>query len=363
MGQSSGAGRVSADELARLEQALDLPHVVILGAGASLAAFPSGDLAGRSLPLMANMAGLLGLSNLLKKHGLDPEENFESLYSRLHEDDPSSDLICQIEQQVCEYFSRLRLPDYPTLYDLLLLSLREKDAVFTFNWDPFLADTYARHDGLMPLPQIFHLHGNVRMMFCQACKQAVRRPDVDPPTMGDVLQALKTKQPGTRDTNCPACGCKLTPTQLLYPVAEKNYDDPFISSQWSKAHDYLSRAFILTIFGYGAPESDKKAKHLLLNAWKKKDYESISDRVEIIDIEPSDALAERWEPFPFHGHYDTCRSFFQSWLARYPRRSCEALYHIGIEGKATEPLPWIGNMRGLCSSIKDLTKYERQRSR
>jgi hypothetical protein len=32
----------------------------------------------------------------------------------------------------------LELPDHPTVYDHLLLSLRKKDAIFTFNWDPFL---------------------------------------------------------------------------------------------------------------------------------------------------------------------------------------------------------------------------------
>ncbi len=37
------------------------PHVVILGAGASLAAFPNGDANGISLPLMYNFIKKLGL--------------------------------------------------------------------------------------------------------------------------------------------------------------------------------------------------------------------------------------------------------------------------------------------------------------
>ncbi len=59
------------------------PHVVILGARCSLAAFPTGDREGRRLPLMNNLVQVLGLEALLKPANLDdPPENFEALYSR-----------------------------------------------------------------------------------------------------------------------------------------------------------------------------------------------------------------------------------------------------------------------------------------
>jgi hypothetical protein len=45
---------------------------------------------------------------------------------------------------VREYFAQLELPVEPTIYDALLLSLRDKDAVFTFNWDPFLFQAHLR---------------------------------------------------------------------------------------------------------------------------------------------------------------------------------------------------------------------------
>ena len=43
-----------------------------------------------------------------------------------------------VEQRDAEYFSKLELPDHPTIYDYRLLSLRKKDVIATFNWDPFL---------------------------------------------------------------------------------------------------------------------------------------------------------------------------------------------------------------------------------
>ncbi|MBU4399752.1 MAG: hypothetical protein KKE86_10510, partial [Planctomycetes bacterium] len=47
------------------------PHVVILGAGASLAACPNGDALGRQLPLMANLVEILDLKDLIAGTGHD----------------------------------------------------------------------------------------------------------------------------------------------------------------------------------------------------------------------------------------------------------------------------------------------------
>jgi hypothetical protein len=51
------------------------PHVVILGAGASLAAFPNGDKHGRKLPLMWNIVDVVGLSPLLDNAGAPTAPN------------------------------------------------------------------------------------------------------------------------------------------------------------------------------------------------------------------------------------------------------------------------------------------------
>lgn len=258
------------------------------------------------------------------------------LYSRLHAAGPQSPLVKQIEQRVEDYFSQLALPEYPTIYDLLLLSLREKDAIFTFNWDPFLVDARTRHAGSVPLPHIFHLHGNVRIGFCEQCGLAMRKAAV-----------------------CPTCGASLTPTRLLYPVEQKNYtDDPFVASQWDRARDFIKQAGIITIFGYSAPTTDKEAMAIFTEAWKGDDPNKPLERLEIIDVRDHNELGWQWSSFAFFDHYDTRRSFYESLLAHYPRRSCEALVHRGFDGKYVEPITWAGNLEGLRTSIAELVAHE-----
>ena len=55
------------------------PHVVLLGAGASLDAFPEGDASGYRLPLMHNLVDVVGLEPLIETATVElgKEENFE----------------------------------------------------------------------------------------------------------------------------------------------------------------------------------------------------------------------------------------------------------------------------------------------
>jgi len=309
------------------------PHVIVLGAGASRAAFPSGDARGRRLPLMADLVDVLGLSPTIKAAGFDPNRNFESLYSELHSLDPQPPLLALIEQRVMDYFSSLELPSHPTLYDVLLLSLRAKDAIFTFNWDPFLVDAYSRHHDIVPLPKIFHLHGNVRVGYCEHCKISMPKATV-----------------------CQRCQEPLAPSRLLYPVEKKDYaKDGFISTQWDAVRKYIKQAALFTIFGYSAPKTDQKAKGIFKKAWKVADPETKPiERVEIIDIADHEKLGKKWSPFfHFPDHFDIRRSFYQSRLARYPRRSCEALAHAGINGEFVEPIPWAGSHE-VATSLEDI---------
>jgi len=233
---------ITADRLIRLEKCVGKPHVVILGAGASLAAFPKGDANGRPLPIMATLVETLGLRDELVAAGCDPAGDFEVMYSHLHQATPNSPLLKRIETDVQSYFDSLVLPNQITLYDLLLLSLQEKDAIFTFNWDPFLADAYSRHAHRgIRLPQIFHLHGNVRVSFCEHCGTAMRR-----------IQ------------RCPTCHTLLIPSPLLYPIQQKDYaSDICIRTQWDQVKDYLKDAFHVTVFGYRAPQTDQEAISVL----------------------------------------------------------------------------------------------------
>jgi len=112
------------------------PHIILLGAGASKAAFPNGDLNGKEVPLTKDIPRVCNLIEL------DPQlkdiEDFESYFSDLK--DPA--LRNELEHRIREYFSSLLLPEEATLYDYLALSFRAKDIIATFNWDPFLYQAF-----------------------------------------------------------------------------------------------------------------------------------------------------------------------------------------------------------------------------
>lgn len=106
-------------------------HVVILGAGASIAStFRNPEMNGKQLPSMDNFIEVVGLQDVVSAV---PEKlrakNFEQLYSNLHEDNPESVEIKEIESRVQEYFGDMRLPEKPTIYDHLVLSLRPRDLI------------------------------------------------------------------------------------------------------------------------------------------------------------------------------------------------------------------------------------------
>jgi hypothetical protein len=305
------------------------PHVVLLGAGASRAALPHGDKSGRTVPLMREVADELSLADLF------PDDlkalaatDFEAAYSELV--DQGHAVVDELNELIREYFSRLRLPDEPNLYDYLLLSLRGKDAVFTFNWDPLLVQSHVRlqQEGLLPaqLPQLFFLHRNVAIGFC-----------VRDRIMGIAGDA------GIRGYSCSRCGEAFTPSQLLFPVAKKNYnEDPLIAEQWTAAQYYLKNCFMFTIFGYSAPKTDVEAVDLMKRAWGEVEERAL-EQTEIINRPGCDyeVLRATWDPFIHTHHYDIFESFFDSWLAQHPRRTGEAYISQYLEARFIEnnPIP------------------------
>jgi len=278
------------------------PHVLILGAGASYAAFPSGDINGKKLPLMNNLVETLGIEKLIEKADLKTTSgNFEDIYSEIHENPNLSSLLRDIEEEVYSYFQYMMLPNAPTIYDHLLLSLRDKDVVATFNWDPFLLLAYQRNTQRFKLPRLLFLHGNVGVGYCE-----------------------KDKVAGINGNRCGKCGHKLEPTKLLYPISEKNYHkDGFISLQWKELDQHLKSAFMVSIFGYGAPQSDVSAIDLMKSAWGDVNHREM-EQTEIIDIRSEEDLCKTWEPFIHTHHYETHSSFYYSWIANHPRRTGEA---------------------------------------
>ena len=279
-------------------------HVVILGAGASRAAFQFGDRNGQKLPVMKDFVKVVGLADLLATNGINPPfDNFETIYSDIATDTSKAALQKEIEKRVYEYFAALKLPDTPTLYDHLILSLRPKDVVATFNWDPFLWNAAARNRHFSEPPDLLFLHGNVAIGQCPDCKRVL-----------------------CRGHDCPQCDRPLVASPLLYPVKQKNYQsDPAISAHWSRLEFMLKSAWTITFFGYGAPETDVEAIRLLKNGWGNPE-ERLMEETEIIDTRPEDDLKTTWEPFIHSHHYGIHKSFYDSNIAKHPRRSCEALW-------------------------------------
>jgi hypothetical protein len=280
------------------------PHVVILGAGASRAAFPQGDANGCELPLMNDFIQVLNLEPDLEKYGIEfKDRNFEEIYSDLYERGTHPGLVRTIEDRTWEYFSKLRISEAPTIYDHLVLSLRDKDLIATFNWDPFLFFAGVRNYKKASLPHVVYLHGNVAVGHC-----------------------LPHRKKGAVNYPCIVCNKPYTPSKLLFPIKQKNYiNDQFISAEWKTLRRYLRDAFIITIFGYSAPKSDIEAIKLMKEAWGSV-HERNLEEIEVIDIKPDDELVDTWHDFIHTHHYITSSDFYESFIAKHPRRTCEAMW-------------------------------------
>lgn len=285
-------------------------HVVILGAGASIAStMRNGELSGKRLPSMDNFIELVGLTDILEQV---PENliatNFETLYTNLHNNNPYSELLVEIERRTQEYFGDMQLPNEPTIYDYLILSLRPKDLIATFNWDPFLYQAWVRNGKFTKeRPHLSFLHGNVAIGYSKEDKRC-----------GPIGYQMR------------ADGGVFEPTKLLYPIEQKNYtEDVFINIEWDRVKYWLSKeykAVRATIFGYGAPDSDIEAVSLLNDAWGTPDDRPM-EQFEVIDISTEDALREKWNGFIHSSHYDITDNYFGSSLANNPRRTSESYFN------------------------------------
>lgn len=289
-------------------------HVVILGAGASKASSKDNpEKFGRSIPLMNDLPKIIDLDSELK--GLPKtliEGNFEKLFSSLFETEGKSDRLTSIEKKIYDFFSSLKLPDTPTIYDYLVLSLREKDLIATFNWDPFLWQAIERNRKFTKnLPQIAFLHGNVAIGICNETKTFGPNGYVN----------LKNGKP-------------FKPTQLLYPIENKDYNsNVYIQDQWNILSHFLKSPARVSIFGYSAPISDIEAISIMKKAWGETSKNHRFTQFEIIDIQKEEFLKNSWKDFIFSHHYEVTNDFFKSTITRFPRRSGEVFHANYIEAK------------------------------
>ncbi|NKE71905.1 hypothetical protein [Candidatus Manganitrophus noduliformans] len=291
------------------------PHVVLLGAGASYAAFPNGDKNGRKLPLLKDFVEVIGLEHLMSEANIQlPFDDFEAIYSRIALDPDLTSVKGRIDTAVYTYFESLELPEGPTLYDHLILSLRRKDVIATFNWDPFLWNACHRNRSTASPPSILFLHGSVAIGRCDNCKIVLSRSQV----------------------HCK-CGRAIEPVPILFPVTKKNYNsDAAIAAHWRNLQRALKECWAFTIFGYSAPKTDVEAVALLKEGWGRVNDRNLEE-IEIIDIKNEDSLRASWDQFIHTHHYTVKRSYFESWLAEHPRRSCEAIWAQNMDCMFIQP--------------------------
>lgn len=267
------------------------PHVVVVGAGASVAACKI-DKNGKEVPLLRNIHHVLGFMNNLSKYKFSKEllDDCEALYSYIYGKSKYEDLQKQLEYKITEYFGNLQIPDKPTLYDYLILSLTEKDAIISFNWDPFLIQAYRRNISIKNLPNIIFPHGNSGVGLCYGCKFK-----------------------GYSRCICPKCFKDLEPMPLLYPVDKKNYNSiPIIKNEWNLAKDFLSRAAGITVYGYGAPSTDVEAVKLMKSAFEISETKRIAPFTIINLSENEKEQKRKWANFYDEKMIHYCNSFEES---------------------------------------------------
>ncbi|GAI09010.1 unnamed protein product, partial [marine sediment metagenome] len=235
----------------------------------------------------------------------------------------------EIENIVYDYFYKMVIPETPTLYDYLILSLRKKDIIASFNWDPLLLQSYKRSIKIKRLPQLAFLHGNVGTGVCYECKRY-----------------------GYIDTLCEGCMKPFSPMKLLYPVKHKNYSaDSLIKEQWVNLRYKLKHAYIFTIFGYSAPVTDIDARNLMFEEWKSNPSLPIVE-MEIIDIKKREEIERTWQGFIYSHHYGVHKSIHHSFLWRYPRRSCDAFAAANLMCN-----PWKDNTFQDFKTIEELHNW------
>jgi len=276
-----------------------------------MAAAPQGDKHGLRLPSLQNVAEIIGITDLIDRcqSAYGPlGSGFEEIYSNLISCGQAQREVEQINRAVREYFAKLQLPDHLTIYDYLILGLREKDAIFTFNWDPFLLQAYFRCSGTAKPPRLYFLHGNVGLGVCETCKIT-----------------------GNLGQSCARCGRSLAEVDLLYPVKQKNYAaNALLQNEWKALSDYLNNAYFITVFGYSAPVTDVEARSRLIDAFRTNASREFAE-VEIIDIRDRASVEHAWEDFCFEHHYGVFPDITQSQIYRHFRRSCDAFAMASLQ--------------------------------
>jgi hypothetical protein len=264
---------------------------------------------------MNDFVEVVGLAGLLEEMGVeDPTRNIEAIYADLAE--RKNEDLSRVESAIYTYFDRLMLPDHPTIYDYLVLSVTSRDLIATFNWDPFVIQALRRNAEHVDQPRVAFLHGNVWAGFCS-----------------------RDQIMGTNRTRCSQCGSVFTPSKLLYPIRKKEYaSDEYIAGEWDTFRFYLQRAAFFTIFGYSAPQSDAEAIDAIKEGWGTP-QERQFEEIELIDVRDPEHLRKQWAPFIHTHHYEIWDDFFDSWLAKHPCQGIDMFVEQFLEAQFIDDNP------------------------
>jgi len=316
------------------------PHLVILGAGASRAAFPNG-IDGHPMPVMNDLVATLELGHELDQAGIHHEgEDFESIYSRVASDIGLSQLRGQLEDRIYDYFRMLSLPPEPTMYDHLLLSLRPKDVVATFNWDPLIWRAAERVSRIARPPRLLFLHGNTAIGYCS-----------------------EHGRKGGIGYRCGVCQNPFRASQLLYPILKKDYSaDSAIASEWKDMRTAMADAYLVTVFGYSAPTADADAMAILKQAWGNSSDHQLEE-FEFIDLVDKRILETRWRGFIYDRNFRNTNDFKLSVMSRHPRRTADSVWAQLMEQQPFEedPIPEHSSWDELKMHLRPYLDREKER--
>jgi len=276
-------------------------HLVILGAGSTIATIPNGDKNGEFSYTLANLLNDRCFTSFVKKaqaKGFQTSD-VEDLCNQLYKDDKP--LYDEFESLVRAKYASLELPEEFTILDRLVLSLTPNDAIVSLNWDDLVIQAYQRMSRYVPeemLPILAFPHGNAQAVY------------------NNKHYTSKRIVTNTSWFDSP----------LNMPVNEIDYkSDIFIGSQWKILDFYIRNAQMITFFGYRGPDSDEQDLKHLDKLFAKNE---ICDKIEIIDkdLESSIQVAKGLKRFKMQPNWlFPCADFWHSTIAKYPRRTLSAI--------------------------------------
>lgn len=276
-------------------------HLVILGAGSTIATIPKGDKNGEFSYTLDNLLNDKCFASFVEKvQALDYQiDDVEALCNQLYKE--NRPLYDEFESLVRKKYASLELPDGFTILDKLVLSLTPNDAIISFNWDDLVIQVYQRMSEYVPeemLPILAFPHGNAQAVYDN--KHYTSKRIVTSTSLFD--------------------------SPLNMPVDEIDYkSDVFINSQWHILDFFMRNAQMVTFFGYRGPDSDEQDLKHLDELFAKNE---ICDKIEIIDKDQESAVevAKRLERFKMQPNWlYPCADFWHSTIAKYPRRTLSVL--------------------------------------